>query len=111
MHYQYSPNPSPDLRNPTLLTSDPPDICGIARYLWYRARYLWKITTPYTSRFAFFAWLSINLFLGATSSPISMLKVLSASTASSIFTFNIVLLDGSIVVSQSVSGFISPRRL
>jgi hypothetical protein len=23
----------------------PPDICGIARYFWYRARYLWKMTT------------------------------------------------------------------
>ncbi len=71
------------------------------------------IHTPrlYTSKFAFLAWLSINLLRGATSSPISILNTLSASTASSMPTCRIVRRAGSIVVSHRVSGFISPRPL
>jgi len=66
---------------------------------------------PYTSRLALFAWLSMKRLRGATSSPISMLKILSASTASSTETCRMVRCSGSMVVSQRVSGFISPRPL
>ena len=38
---------------------DPPDICGIAKYLWYRARYLRKITTP-TMVIVTFIWQKLN---------------------------------------------------
>ena len=46
-----------------------------------------------------------------TSSPISLVKMASASTASSIVTCSSVRASGSIVVFQSCSGFISPNPL
>src|SRR3989338_6521822 len=66
----------------------------------------------YTSRFATScACCSMNCFRGSTSSPIRSVNILSASTASSIVTKRVLLLPGSMVVSQSWSGFISPRPL
>src|SRR5579875_1889481 len=57
------------------------------------------------------AFSSINLRLGSTLSPISMEKSLSAAAASSMVTSTSFLVAGFIVVSQSCSGFISPRPL
>jgi flavin-dependent dehydrogenase len=66
----------------------------------------------YTSMFAArSAFCSMNSRRGSTSSPISMVKTRSASIASSICTRNRRRTAGSIVVSHSCSGFISPRPL
>src|SRR6266516_5518049 len=101
-------------KNPNISDNEP-DICdNLSQILLIICQLfvnIYKSNIPYTSKLAFFAWLSMNRFLGPTSSPISMLNVLSASTASSILTFNTVLFAGSIVVSHKVSGFISPRPL
>src|SRR5690606_12176831 len=55
------------------------------------------------------AWVSMNARRGSTSSPISVVKISSAAIASSIFTRSRRRTVGSIVVSHSCSGFISPR--
>jgi len=57
------------------------------------------------------AFLSMNSRRGSTASPIKMVKISSAPTASSIVTLRRVRLSGFMVVSQSCSGFISPRPL
>src|SRR5712691_7654282 len=67
---------------------------------------------PQTSRFRTnFAFSSMNLRRGSTSSPMSVSNSCEASSASSIVTFRSVRLAGSMVVSRSWSGFISPRPL
>ena len=53
----------------------------------------------------------MNSRRGSTTSPISLVKRSSASATSSISTCNSVRASGSSVVSQSWSGFISPRPL
>ena len=70
-----------------------------------------SLITSYASIFAYFAFFSINSRLGGTSSPMSILKMRSASAALSIVTCRRVLELGFIVVSQSCSAFISPRPL
>lgn len=60
---------------------------------------------------AFKALDSMKARRGSTSSPISVVKISSAAMASSIWTRNSRRALGSIVVSQSCSGFISPRPL
>jgi hypothetical protein len=57
------------------------------------------------------AWSSMNLRRGSTSSPMSVENMRSASTPSSTRTCSSVRVSGFIVVSQSCSGFISPRPL
>jgi uncharacterized protein YbjT (DUF2867 family) len=57
------------------------------------------------------ALLSMKARRGSTSSPISIVKTRSASSASSSWTRRSRRTDGSIVVSQSCAGFISPRPL
>ncbi len=57
------------------------------------------------------AFSSMNFRRGSTSSPMRVEKISSASYASSIFTCSSVRDSGSIVVSQSCVGFISPRPL
>ena len=59
------------------------------------------ISIFYTSKLALFALLLINLLLGGTSSPISISKVSSAISASSMVTCFNALVSGFIVVSQS----------
>ena len=49
--------------------------------------------------------------LGPTSPPIKVVKILSASIASSTVTWNKDLLSGSMVVSHNWSGIISPNPL
>ncbi len=66
---------------------------------------------PYTSRFAYFAWSSMNCRRGGTSSPISMLKMRSASAALVMVTCRSSRVSGFMVVSQSCSSFISPSPL
>src|SRR5688572_10264248 len=67
---------------------------------------------PYTSRFATSsACFSMKRRRGSTASPMSTVNISSAPTASSIVTFRRVRVSGFIVVSQSCSGFISPRPL
>src|SRR3989338_3173530 len=66
----------------------------------------------YTSKFfTDLACVWMNFFLGSTSSPIKISKVLSVWWASSISTFNNKRLAGFIVVSQSCSESISPKPL
>src|SRR5699024_6121470 len=65
----------------------------------------------HTSRYANFAFLTMNWRRGSTCSPIRMLKASSARSASSILICTITRLSGFIVVSHSWSGFISPRPL
>ena len=65
----------------------------------------------HTSKFAYFAFFSINCRLGSTCSPIRMLNASSARSASSILICTMTRLSGFIVVSHSWSGFISPRPL
>jgi len=66
----------------------------------------------YTSRFrTSLAWACMKALRGGTCSPISMVKTSSALTASSISTCSIVLVLGSMVVSHSCSGLISPSPL
>lgn len=65
----------------------------------------------YASMLAYVAFCSINWRLGSTSSPISIEKISSASAAFSIVTCFKRRVSGFIVVSQSCSGFISPRPL
>src|SRR5260370_36459191 len=66
----------------------------------------------HTSKFRTnFAFSSMNLRRGSTSSPISVSNSCDASNASSIVTLSSVRRAGSIVVSRSWSGFISPRPL
>jgi hypothetical protein len=57
------------------------------------------------------AFVSMKSRRGSTSSPISMVKTWSASMASSICTRSRRRTAGSMVVSHSCSGFISPRPL
>ena len=57
------------------------------------------------------AWVSMNARRGSTSSPIRVVKISSAAMASSIYTRSRRRTVGSMVVSQSWSGFISPRPL
>lgn len=64
-----------------------------------------------TSTLAFSALSWMNSRRGSTISPISLEKISSASPRSPIFTCNNVRLSRSSVVSQSCSGFISPRPL
>src|SRR5262249_35763817 len=54
---------------------------------------------------------SMNLRRASTFSPISVVKISSAATASSSFTCNRVRVSAFIVVSQSCSAFISPSPL
>src|SRR5207249_12034360 len=61
--------------------------------------------------FTNFAFSSMNLRRGSTSSPISVSNSPDASSASSMVTLSSVRLGGSIVVSRSWSGFISPSPL
>src|SRR5690606_26162411 len=66
----------------------------------------------YTSRLATLSALSsMNSRRGSTTSPIRVLKIWSAATASSIFTCSRRRVSGLTVVSHSCSGFISPRPL
>ena len=65
----------------------------------------------HTSKFAYFAFFSMNCRLGSTCSPIRMLNASSARSASSILICTMTRLSGFIVVSHSWSGFISPRPL
>src|SRR4030095_10197638 len=66
----------------------------------------------YTSRLVTSsAFCSMNSRRGSPSSPISTEKIVSAATASSIRTCRSLRTFGSIVVSQSCSGFISPSPL
>src|SRR5262249_39780207 len=66
----------------------------------------------YTSRFfTSRAFSSMNFRRFSTSSPISVLKISSLSTASSSLTCNRVRFSGFIVVSANWSAFISPRPL
>jgi len=60
---------------------------------------------------AFKAFDSMNALLGSTNSPINVVNISSAAIASSICTRNRRRTLGSIVVSHSCSGFISPRPL
>ena len=55
--------------------------------------------------------LAVDERRGATAAPISMSKVLSTAAASSMVTWRMVRTSGFMVVSQSCSGFISPRPL
>src|SRR5204863_5819759 len=64
-----------------------------------------------TSSRATSAFCSMNNRRGSTSSPISLVKISSAAIPSSICTLSRRRDCGSIVVSQSCSGFISPRPL
>lgn len=81
----------------------------------YQAPYHKFIRLParhsYASMLAYVAFCSINWRLGSTSSPISIEKISSASAAFSIVTCFKRRVSGFIVVSQSCSGFISPRPL
>src|SRR5258706_918307 len=66
----------------------------------------------YTSRFRTpSAFDSIKARRGSTSSPISLVKISSAAMPSSICTFSSRRMAGSMVVSQSCEGFISPKPL
>ena len=65
----------------------------------------------YASMLALRALRSMNSRRGATSSPMSIEKMRSASAASAIDTCFNIRFCGSIVVSQSCSGFISPKPL
>ena len=65
----------------------------------------------YASMLALRALRSMNSRRGATSSPMSIEKMRSASAASAIDTCFKIRFCGSIVVSQSCSGFISPKPL
>src|SRR5690606_15096526 len=66
----------------------------------------------YTSRLlTYFVFRSMNSRRGSTSSAISSSKSFDASAASSMVTRRIVRVSGFMVVSQSWSGFISPRPL
>lgn len=72
----------------------------------------WRIYWFYTSRLAtVFARDWMKCLRGGTSSPMSIRNTSSARSASSTVTRNIFRCTGSIVVSQSCSGFISPRPL
>ena len=64
-----------------------------------------------TSSFAYCALFSIKRRRGSTWSPIRMVKASSAFSASSMVICTITRLSGFMVVSQSCSGFISPRPL
>src|ERR1700692_1175484 len=57
------------------------------------------------------AFSSMNLRRASTFSPISVVKISSAATASSSFTWRSVRVSAFMVVSQSCSAFISPRPL
>lgn len=64
----------------------------------------WIILGYYTSNsLTFFAWLRMKCFLLSVSSPIRILNNLSASSASSIFTFLMLRLSGFMVVSANWS--------
>lgn len=76
---------------------------------WFRR--LRRPLSLYTSKLANWALASMKAFRGSTLSPISTLKVSSAFMASSMVICTITRLLGSIVVSHSCSGFISPRPL
>ena len=65
----------------------------------------------YTSMVASSAWVAMNSRRGSTWSPISLVKILSAPTASSMVTRRSVRVSGFMVVSHSCSGFISPSPL
>ena len=69
------------------------------------------VISPYTSKFAYFAFFSMNSRRGSTCSPIRMLNASSARSASSMVICTITRLAGFMVVSHSWSGFISPRPL
>ena len=65
-----------------------------------------------TSRLVtYWAFCSINSLLGCTLSPIRMVKVSSARMASSMFTRSMTRRAGSMVVSHSCTGSISPKPL
>src|SRR4029434_10655924 len=67
---------------------------------------------PYTSRFLTSSALSsMNLRRGSTWSPISVVNIRSATGRSCALHWSRVRFWGSIVVVQSISGFISPRPL
>ena len=70
-----------------------------------------KSSPSYTSRLAYWAFVSINLRRGSTWSPIRMVKASSAFSASSMVICTITRLSGFMVVSHNWSGFISPRPL
>src|SRR3954447_19231227 len=57
------------------------------------------------------AFSSMNFLRASTSSPMSVVKMVSHSAMSSSFTDNSVRRSGSIVVSQSCGAVISPRPL
>ena len=63
------------------------------------------------SMFAYVALRSINSRRGGTSSPMSIEKMRSAEAAFSMVTWRSWRFSGSMVVSRSWSGFISPRPL
>src|SRR5262249_21729230 len=68
--------------------------------------------SPQTSRFrTLSAFSSMDFRRGSTSSPISVEHVAAASCASSFYSGSSVRGSGSMVVSQSCAGFISPRPL
>jgi hypothetical protein len=66
---------------------------------------------PYTSSRAYRAFCSMKRRRGATSLLMRMVKVSSASAASSMVTLWRVRVSGFMVVSHSCSGFISPKPL
>src|SRR5262249_35660262 len=65
----------------------------------------------YTSMVASSAWVAMKSRRGSTWSPMSLVKISSAPTASSMVTRRRVRVSGFMVVSQSCSGFISPSPL
>lgn len=69
------------------------------------------VFSDHASMLAYFALSSINSRRGATCSPIRIEKVLSASAASTMVTCLSRRCSGSMVVSQSCVGIISPRPL
>src|SRR5690606_37222584 len=67
----------------------------------------WRVNGGQISRLATFSALSsLNSRRGSTTSPIRVLKIASAATASSIFTCSRRRVSGLTVVSHSCSGFI-----
>jgi hypothetical protein len=69
------------------------------------------IRNTYASIRAYFAFFSINSRRGATSSPMSILKVWSHSAAFSIVARRRVRVAGFMVVSHNCTSFISPKPL
>ena len=85
--------------------------CVVVLWLAQASRAAPRLTTQTSILATRSALLSMNWRRGSTSSPISMVNTRSASRASSSCTRSRRRTVGSIVVSQSCEGFISPRPL